>query len=174
MANPNIANLSSIYGKTSFLKKGIATNNAVPSSEVGTHNLLANASSSGKIFKLNSLFVSLIYNDFSGLQYGGLSTSRVANSIVLPKYTILLNNGSTDHILINDRPIAENDDVLYDIGLTKDHGIYLQEGETLKFLSSTNNTYYNSTENLVYYGQYQSKKQYTFGFNLSISYEEIS
>tara|TARA_B100000424_G_scaffold204753_1_gene161822 strand:- start:40 stop:420 length:381 start_codon:yes stop_codon:yes gene_type:complete len=51
MANPNIVNVSSIYGKTDF-RNGINDGNGSH-----THSLVTNPSNSGKILKINSLIV---------------------------------------------------------------------------------------------------------------------
>jgi len=170
MANPNIANLSSIYGNFAFLRKGVATNDTVPSSEVGTHNILANASSSGKIFKLNSLLITPVENDFSGLTSGGLSGRAFGNTTIPPKFSIILNSGGTDHYLVNDKIIPEGGDTVF----TRDNGIYLTENQALKFFSSTNNTYYNTNDTLAWYSSSFHRRRFTWILDLALSYEEIS
>lgn len=171
MANPNIVNVSSIYGNSAFLRKGVATSDTVPSSEVGTHNILANPSSSGKIFKLNSLLITPIKNDFSGLSPGGGESARAFSSTTEdPRYSIIINSGGTDYHLVNDKIIPEGGDTAF----TKDSGIYLTENQTIKFFSSTNNTYYNTTDTLSYYSLSFHKRRFTWILDLELSYEEIS
>jgi hypothetical protein len=48
MAAPNVANVTSIYGKTAYLTPANTTSNV----------LLANASGSGKVFKINAIVAS--------------------------------------------------------------------------------------------------------------------
>lgn len=81
MANPNIVNVSNILGKT--VTKALTTN---------PQSVVSNAASSGKIFKINSLYVTNIdgsaaqevtVNYYSEDDAGGSATA-IASTIAVP------------------------------------------------------------------------------------------
>ena len=170
MANPNLANVSNIYAKNTTIAKGLASNGSVPSSQVGTFNLLNNPSNSGKIFKINMINVGAISNTFTGT-YSGDSTDRLfGGEAITPKYSLLINSGGVDYYIKSDKLIEGGSDV----AMSRDDSIYLSEGQTLKFFSSTNNEYYNSTETQTYYSMTVHKRRLTWGLGFIVSYEELS
>lgn len=100
MANPNIVNVSQIYGKTATSK--LYTTDS---------NLVVNASSSGKIIKINSLYIA----NKNGTTAGDVTVYHVggAAGTVELAYTISVPADAT-LVLIS-----------------KDAGIYLEEGQSL-------------------------------------------
>ena len=107
MAAPNIVNVTSIYGKTSL---GALTTST-------TASLLANAASSNKLLKVNSIIVA---------NKDGSSSADV---------TVSVYNGSTDFYLAYTVPVP-NDATLIVLG--KDAPIYLEEGQSIRGGASAN------------------------------------
>lgn len=83
MANPNIASVSAIYGKT----VGAALTTTL------TTSLLANSASSGKIYKVNTILVSNVdgTNDQSVTLelYDGSTAYKLVKGLVVPATTTL-------------------------------------------------------------------------------------
>jgi hypothetical protein len=82
MAAPNIVNVSTIYGKT-----------AAAAVTTTASALVTNASSSGKVIKVNSVYVSNVNGstaaDFTLDIYRGATAYRVANLVSVPAKTVL-------------------------------------------------------------------------------------
>jgi|14BtaG_2_1085337.scaffolds.fasta_scaffold213774_1 hypothetical protein len=101
MANPNIVNVTSIYGKTTGAALGTTLTTA----------LLANAGSSGKIFKINSIIVANVDGTNQATvtvdHYNGSTGFKIASTISVPAdATIVL--------------------------LDKSSSIYLEEGQSIR------------------------------------------
>jgi hypothetical protein len=104
MANPNIVNVSTIYGKTEGL--------AITTSETA---IVSNASSSGKIYKINSLTISNVDGTVAAL------------------VTCNVNLNGTDYNLANTISVPA-DATLVLIG--KDNPIYLEENSSIKLTAN--------------------------------------
>jgi hypothetical protein len=82
MANPNILNATAIYGKT--LGKAVAAT---------ATTIVANSVSSGKIFKINSLFISNVDGtnaaDVTVDVYNGTTPYDIANAVTIPAGTAI-------------------------------------------------------------------------------------
>jgi len=167
MANPNLANVSNIYAKTYKLQKGLAINGSVPASQVGTHTLISNPSNSGKVIKVNLISLNLISNTF---------TLGSGSSNYDPEYTIICTSGGSDYLIASGT--IDTSATKSAIALTKDNSFYIGENETLKWYSSTNNLYYNSTNSRqsCYYSNCTTvyDQHRTWGFSIMTSYEEFS
>ena len=87
MANPNIVNVSRIIGKT--LANALTTSSAV---------LVANPSSSGNIFKINSVIISNIFSSAAAnatISYntnsaGSGTSTRIVKDISIPGYASIV------------------------------------------------------------------------------------
>lgn len=101
MANPNIVNVTSIYGKTVGAALGTTL----------TTSLLANAGSSGKIFKINSIIVANV---------DGTNQATV---------TVDHYNGSTGFKLANTISVPADATIVL---LDKSSSIYLEEGQSIR------------------------------------------
>lgn len=163
MANPNLANVSNIYAKTDKLQKGLATNGSIPASEVGTFDLISNPSNSGKVMKVNLITLNLISNTFTL----GSGTSRED-----PNYTIILTSGGSDYTIASGT--IDTSVTTSEIALNKDNSFYIGENETLKWYSTTNNDYYNSTATYTFYSSTLYYQHWCWGFSIMTSYEELS
>jgi len=111
MANPNIVNVSAIYGQTN----GMAVTTSVTA-------LVSNSSSSGKIYKINSLVISNIDGaataDVSVEVYKNQSTSMyIAMTVAVPADASL-------------------------VVISKDTSIYLNENDSLRMSASVNGDLY--------------------------------
>lgn len=108
MANPNIVNVTNIYGKT--VGAALTTSSA---------DILTNSAGSGKVFKVNSVYVSNVdgtNNATVNVTWYDASTTTsfyLADVIVVPA-------GSTLK------------------AITKDASIYLEEGDKISALASAN------------------------------------
>lgn len=107
MAAPNIVGVTTITGKTDVLN---VTDTAAP--------ITSNASSSGKVYKINSLIISNIDGENSGEITVDLFRSstayKIANTIAVPADSTL-------------------------VLISKDTSIYLEEGDDLRCTASNNN-----------------------------------
>jgi len=160
MSNPNLANVSNIYAKTYKLQKGLATNGSIPASQVGTFTLISNPSNSGKVMKVNLITLNRISNTYTL----GSGSSRDN-----PAYTIILTSGSSDYTVASGTVESGSE-----IALTKDNSFYINENETLKWYSTTNNQYYNSTATYAFYSSTRYYQHLCWGFSIMASYEELS
>ena len=108
MANPNIVNVATILGKTAVQNIGTSLT-----------TILDNATSSGKVLKVNSLLISNI---------DGSSSADV--SALVGKY----NGSSYDNCYIAFTIAVPGDSTL--VLITKDTSIYLEEGMRIQLLAS--------------------------------------
>ena len=104
MANPNIVNVTEIYGNTAVQ---LATTAAV--------NLVVNASGSGKIYKINSLYVS---------NYEGTNARDITINHVIAGNSISIL--STVSVAADSTLVA----------ITKDSSIYLMENQQIAILAN--------------------------------------
>ena len=83
MANPNIVNVTAIYGGTAFLDVTTTTT-----------AILSNAAASGTVVKVNSLYVSNVDGtnacDINGTVYDGSTDWNIASTISVPADTTLV------------------------------------------------------------------------------------
>ena len=101
MAAPNIVNVSTITAKT----------HAVGLTTTVTTDILANAASSGKVFKINTIIVA------------NVDGSNTANA------TVYYNDGTTRFGIVNTVPVAADTTL---VALDKNSVIYLQEGTKIE------------------------------------------
>jgi hypothetical protein len=101
MANPNIVNVTSIYGKTTGAALGTTL----------TTSLLANAASSGKVLKVNSIIVSNV----DGTNQAGVTIDHY--------------NGTTGFKMANTISVPADASVVI---LDKSSSIYLEEGQSIR------------------------------------------
>jgi hypothetical protein len=104
MANPNIVNVSQIYGKT----VGVELTNATM--------IVSNAAESGKILKINSLYISNV---------DGVNTTDVTVEIY--------KNNTTAFRIAYTVAIPADSTVII---ISKDSSIYLEENDTLRATAS--------------------------------------
>lgn len=104
MSNPNIVNVTEIKGKT-----------AVQSIGTSASNLVSNPSSSGKVFKINSLIVANVDGlnpaDITVDVFRSSTSYKIANTISVPADSTL-------------------------VVISKDTMIYLEEGDSIRCLAS--------------------------------------
>lgn len=106
MANPNIVNVTSIYGETVGLN--VTTANA---------NVVQNGSSSGAVYKINSIYASNISN--SNNMDLNIDLIRLANTFSILRNVTIPYNATI-------------------VALSKDSTIYLKEGDALQVSCSAN------------------------------------
>jgi hypothetical protein len=106
MANPNIVNVSTLTGKTSVFTLTTAT-----------QTVITNSTSSGKILKVDSLFVS--------------NTTSTAASV-----TIDLFRSSVAYKITSAISVPANSTLLV---IDKASNIFLEEGDTLRAIAGTTN-----------------------------------
>ncbi len=99
MANPNIVNVTAIYGNTAAA--ALATTNAA---------IVTNASGSGKIYKINSLYIS----NSQGTNAADVTIEHVAGATRTPLASTISVAADSTLVLI-----------------TKDTALYLMENQTL-------------------------------------------
>ena len=104
MANPNIVNVTEIYGNT-----------AVQLATTGAVNLVVNASGSGKIYKINSLYVS---------NYEGTNARDITINHVIAGNSISIL--STVSVAADSTLVA----------ITKDSSVYLMENQQIAILAN--------------------------------------
>lgn len=102
MAAPNIVNVATITGKTNVIKSLTTT----------ATNLIANAGSSGKVFKVNSIIAA--------------NTATSDSDVTL---TVELLRSSVAHKIINDITIAAKSAFT---PIEKNLVLYLEEGDTIR------------------------------------------
>lgn len=108
MANPNIVNVSAIYGNTSsFLISSTANPFATA--------LINNPASSGKVFKINSIVVAnvdgtsaadITINLYSQDDLGGTGTALASTVSVPADSTLIVTDKSTGFYLLEDKSIG--------------------------------------------------------------------
>lgn len=105
MANPNIVNVSTIYGNSSMV--ALSTTNAT--------SIMSNAASSGKIYKVNTLVVSnndpstsygVTINIYSAAALGGTAFPWVTTITVPPGAAIVVIDKSANFYLLEDKSIG--------------------------------------------------------------------
>lgn len=117
MANPNIVNVSAIYGNTSATS--LTTTNAT--------SIVSNASASGKVYRINSLVVANIdgtsaaditINLYSAAALGGTATA-IASTISVPADSSLVVIDKTTSIyLLEDKSIGATAGTASDLVVT--------------------------------------------------------
>tara|TARA_B100000029_G_C17427907_1_gene906801 strand:- start:75 stop:443 length:369 start_codon:yes stop_codon:yes gene_type:complete len=107
MAAPNLVNVTTILGKTTGAALDTST----------TTSLLANSSSSGKVYKINSIIVANV---------DGTSSADV---------TVSFYNGSTDYHLAKTVTVPADSTLIV---LGKDSPIYLEENHSIRGGASAN------------------------------------
>jgi hypothetical protein len=105
MANPNIVNVTTIYGNTS----------ATSLSTTSATSIVSNPASSGKVFKINSIVVANIdgtsaaditINLYSAAALGGTATA-IASTISVPAdATLIVTDKTTTFYLLEDKSIG--------------------------------------------------------------------
>lgn len=105
MANPNIVNVAAIYGNTSTIS--LTTTNAT--------ELVSNAASSGKVYKINSIVVAnvdgttaadITINIYSAASLGGSATA-IASTISVPAdSTLVVTDKTTTFYLLENKSIG--------------------------------------------------------------------
>lgn len=104
MANPNIVNVTAIYGNTSTTS--LTTTSAT--------SLVSNAASSGKVFKIDNIVVAnttgatatITINVYSAAALGG-TAYPIASAISVPAYaTLIVTDKSTSFYLLEDKSIG--------------------------------------------------------------------
>ena len=105
MANPNIANVAAIYGNSSQVS--LSTTNAT--------QLVSNAASSGKVFKINSIVVAnvdgtsaadITINIYSQASMGG-TAFPIASTISVPAdATLIVTDKTTSFYLLENQSIG--------------------------------------------------------------------
>jgi hypothetical protein len=120
MANPNIVNVSAIYGNTSsFLISSTANPFATA--------LISNPASSGKIFKINSIVVAnvdgtsaadITINLFSAAALGGVGTALASTVSVPADSTLIVTDKSTGFYLLEDKSIGATASAANDLVVT--------------------------------------------------------
>jgi len=104
MANPNIVGVTAIYGKT-----------AVQSVGTSASAIVTNATSSGKVYKINSLIISNV---------DGTNSADI---------TIDVYRSSTSYYIAKTVTVPANASLVV---ITKDNTIYLEEGDSIRCLAS--------------------------------------
>lgn len=117
MANPNIVNVTAIYGNTSTTS--LSTANAT--------TIVSNAASSGKVYKINSLVVANIdgtsaaditINLYSQAALAGNATA-IASTISVPAdATLIVTDKTTSFYLLEDKSIGATAGTANDLVVT--------------------------------------------------------
>jgi hypothetical protein len=120
MANPNIVNVSTIYGNTSST---LISSTADPFATA----LVNNAASSGKIYKINSIIAAnvdgtaaadITIKIFSQDDLGGTGTA-IASTISVPAdATLIITDKSTSFYLLEDKSIGATASAANDLVVT--------------------------------------------------------
>ena len=117
MANPNIAAVTTIYGNTSTTS--LTTTNAT--------SIVSNASSSGKVYKINTIMVAnvdgtsaadITINLYSAAGLGGSATA-IASTISVPAdSTLIVTDKTTSFYLLEDKSIGATAGTASDLVVT--------------------------------------------------------
>lgn len=117
MANPNIYNVTAMYGNTSATS--LTTTNAT--------QLVSNASGSGKVFKINTIIVANIdgtaaaditINLYSAAALGGTATA-IASTISVPAdSTLIVTDKTTSFYLLEDKSLGATAGTASDLVVT--------------------------------------------------------
>lgn len=120
MANPNIVNVSAIYGNTSSL---LISSTADPFATA----LVNNAASSGKVYKINSILVANVDGSaaaditikiFSQDDLGGTGTQICSTVSVPADATLVVIDKNTSFYLLEDRSIGATASAANDLVVT--------------------------------------------------------
>jgi hypothetical protein len=108
MANPNLVNVSAIYGNTSTT---LLSTTATPFATA----LISNASGSGKVYKVNSIVVAnvngtaaadITINIYSAASLGGTATA-IASTISVPAdATLIVTDKNSTFYLLEDKSVG--------------------------------------------------------------------
>jgi hypothetical protein len=118
MANPNITNVTAIYGNTTYL---------TPSGTTAVV-LLPNAASSGKVFKINQIVVANTTSTNANATVSIYTNGAVAQGSAP--------SGGTAFPIISVIPVPANSSL---IAVDKTTAIYLQEATSISITSGTSN-----------------------------------
>jgi len=120
MANPNIVNVTTIYGNTSSTLISSTSNPFATA-------LVNNAAASGKVYKINSIVVAnvdgssaadITINIFSQDDLGGTGTA-IASTISVPAdATLIVTDKSTSFYLLEDKSIGATASAANDLVVT--------------------------------------------------------
>jgi hypothetical protein len=120
MANPNIVNVTTIFGNTS-------TNLISSTADPFATALVSNAASSGKVYKINSIVVAnvdgttaadITIKIFSQDDLGGTGT-QIASTISVPAdATLIVTDKTTSFYLLEDRSIGATASAANDLVVT--------------------------------------------------------
>ena len=120
MANPNIVNVTTIYGNTS---SNLVTSTADPFATA----LINNAASSGKVYKVNSIVVAnvdgtnnadITIKIFSQDDLGGTGTA-IASTITVPAdASLIVTDKTTSFYLLEDKSIGATASAANDLVVT--------------------------------------------------------
>jgi hypothetical protein len=120
MANPNIVNVTTIYGNTS---SNLVTSTADPFATA----LINNAASSGKVYKVNSIVVANIDGTanvdvtikiFSQDDLGGTGTALVSTITVPADASLIVTDKTTSFYLLEDKSVGVTASVANDLVVT--------------------------------------------------------
>jgi hypothetical protein len=120
MANPNIVNVSAIYGNTSSY---LISSTANPFATA----LINNPASSGKVYKINSIVVAnvngtsaadITINLFSQDDLGGTGTALASTVSVPADSTLIVTDKSTTFYLLEDKSIGATASAANDLVVT--------------------------------------------------------
>jgi hypothetical protein len=120
MANPNIVNVSAIYGNTSSF---LISSTANPFASA----LINNPANSGKIYKINSIVVAnvdgtsaadITINLFSQDDLGGTGTALASTVSVPADSTLIVTDKSTGFYLLEDKSIGATASAANDLVVT--------------------------------------------------------
>jgi hypothetical protein len=120
MANPNIVNVTTIYGNTS---SNLVTSTADPFATA----LINNAASSGKVYKVNSIVVANIDGTanvdvtikiFSQDDLGGTGTALVSTITVPADASLIVTDKTTSFYLLEDKSVGVTASIANDLVVT--------------------------------------------------------
>jgi hypothetical protein len=120
MANPNIVNVTTIYGNTS-------TNLISSTADPFATALVSNAASSGKVYKINSIVVAnvdgtsaadITVKIFSQAALGGTGTALVSTVSVPADATLIVTDKTTSFYLLEDKSIGATAGTANDLVVT--------------------------------------------------------
>jgi hypothetical protein len=120
MANPNIVNVTTIYGNTS-------TNLISSTADPFATALINNAASSGKVYKVNSIVVANIDGTanvdvtikiFSQDDLGGTGTALVSTITVPADASLIVTDKTTSFYLLEDKSVGVTASVANDLVVT--------------------------------------------------------
>jgi len=117
MANPNIVNVTTIYGNSS----------QVSLANTSANSLVSNAAASGKVFKINSIVIAntngttaanITINIYSAASLGG-TAYPIASTISVPaNATLVVTDKTTSFYLLEDKSIGATASVANDLVVT--------------------------------------------------------